>query len=64
MSLYRCLFCGNKGDDFDDFREPTKKDIKDSAEIDEVSVEENLETMKSSDYEWLVCNDCSKERKK
>lgn len=57
MSLYRCLFCGWKGDDRDDFREPEKGEV----ELSGTHIE-------GSDYEWLVCeypdNDCSSELKK
>lgn len=49
MSLYKCLFCGGKSDEIDEFREPITNEI---PEISKAYIED-------SDYEWLVCNDCS-----
>ncbi len=65
MSFYRCLFCGHKGDDSNDFDEPTKKDIVKSAKVNECSYDEQLQEMENSDYEWLLCKykSCIKYRK-
>jgi hypothetical protein len=55
MSFYRCLFCGAKFEEYSDddlFEHATEKDVKDS--------EWNTE---GSDYEWVVCSICRKERR-
>ena len=53
MSFYRCLFCGGKFEEYADYliKEATEKDVKDS--------EWDIE---GSDYEWVVCKVCNKER--
>jgi hypothetical protein len=56
MSFYRCLFCGAKFEEYSDddlFEHATEKDVKDS--------EWNTE---GSDYEWVVCSICRKERRR
>lgn len=67
MSYYRCLFCGGKFEEYDDDEyiytyEPSQKDIKKSAKEDECSYEEQLKCIEESDYHWIVCKDCHKER--
>ena len=48
MSLYRCIFCAKKSDDFDEFHhEPSEAEIKESGW-----------SIEGSSYTWLVCNDC------
>lgn len=64
MSLYRCLFCGIDDDDESYFRTPTKKEIEINAKQDGRSVDEHIEMMNQSNYEWLVCKQCSKEMKR
>lgn len=58
MSELRCLKCGLKFDYIDeiDYRYPFKKELK-----EEDMTQEDID---SSDYEWVICEDCRKRNRK
>lgn len=56
MSLYRCLNCGGKSDDSDDFIYISKKQAKILAK--KLIIHYSGWDIEGSNYEWLICNDC------